>query len=356
MRLERRRTALGLAALVLIGVGCSSDADNNGVQETQSRLDSVKANDVVRCGTRSDLPGFASLDPDGRHVGFDVDFCRVVAAAVLGDASKVEMIDIDAADRLPALASGEIDVLIRDTTWTGGRDGAGAATFLTTTFYDGQGMMVRSDSGFTTINDLDNVTICVTRGTTTEENLSAEATRLDLAWTINSFEDNDLIGQAFTEGECDAVSSDRSQLAGLSTSFEGGPQAWKLLPDVLSKEPLGPLVADGDSTWAQAVDWAVLATIQAEEFGIDSTNVDSFSNTDDVDIRRFLGFEVADGSGASAVFDPGLGLPTDFARQVVAQVGNYAEIFQAHLAPIGLERGLNALWSDGGLLYSPPYR
>jgi general L-amino acid transport system substrate-binding protein len=390
MRTTTRRAFVPLVALALLGAACTSDDNDSGgdtspeatdateettapdettapeettapddtvevVQDSESTLDAVIANDVVRCGTRDALPGFAVLTPEGDHVGFDSDFCRVVAAAVLGDAEKVEHVDVETADRFTALQSGEIDVLIRNTTWTASRDGAEGATFLATTFYDGQGIMVGADSGFTTITDLDGVIVCVAQGTTTEGNAANEAARLGLEWEVRAFESPELIQEAFIAGQCDAWSSDRSQLTALRSEFPDGPEALTILPEVFSKEPLGPAVADGDTEWAQVVNWAILATIQAEEFGIDSTNVDTFTTTEDVSIQQFLGLEVA-GDDGSAVLDPGLGLPTDFAFQVVSQVGNYAEIFNEHLAPLGLERGLNSLWTDGGLLYSPPYR
>jgi general L-amino acid transport system substrate-binding protein len=377
-------------ALALLGAACTSDDNDSGgdsspeatdateettapeetaapeettapddtvevVQGSESTLDAVIAADVVRCGTRDALPGFAVLTPEGDHVGFDSDFCRVVAAAVLGDAEKVEMVDLETADRFTALQSGEIDVLIRNTTWTASRDGSEGATFLTPTFYDGQGIMVGADSGFAAITDLDGVIVCVAQGTTTEGNAANEAARLGLDWEVRAFEDPALIQEAFIAGQCDAWSSDRSQLTALRSEFPDGPEALTILSEVFSKEPLAPAVADGDTEWAQAVNWAVLATIQAEEFGIDSTNVDTFADTDNVSIQQFLGLEV-EGDDGAAVLDPGLGLPTDFAFQVVSQVGNYGEIFAEHLAPLGLERGINSLWTDGGLLYSPPYR
>jgi general L-amino acid transport system substrate-binding protein len=329
--------------------------DTVEVVQGGSKLDAVKEAGVVRCGTRDALPGFAVLTEDGDHVGFDSDFCRVIAAAVLGDASAVEHVDLETADRFTALQSGEIDVLVRNTTWTASRDGAEGATFLQPNFYDGQGMMVASDSGFTSLDDMDGVIVCVAQGTTTEGNAATEAARRGLDWEIRAFEDVDLIQQAFEAGQCDGWSSDRSQLTGLRSAYPAGADALTILPEVFSKEPLAPAVADGDTEWAQAVNWAILATIQAEEFGITSANVDSFTGTDDPSIQRFLGLEV-EGDDGAAVLDPGLGLPTDFAYQVVAQVGNYGEIFDRHLAPLGLERGLNALWTDGGLLYSPPYR
>lgn len=325
------------------------------VQSSESMLDSVIAADEVRCGTRDALPGFAVLTEDGDHVGFDADFCRVIAAAVLGDATKVNFVDLETADRFTALQSGEIDVLVRNTTWTASRDGSEGATFLQPNFYDGQGMMVASDSGFASLADMDGVIVCVAQGTTTEGNAAGEAARLGLDWEIRAFEDVELIQQAFEAGQCDGWSSDRSQLTGLRSAYPAGPDALTILPETFSKEPLAPAVADGDTQWAQAVNWAILATIQAEEFGITSENIGDFSGTDDVTIQRFLGLEV-EGDDGAAVLDPGLGLPSDFAMQVVTQVGNYGEIFDAHLTPLGLERGVNSLWTDGGLLYAPPYR
>jgi general L-amino acid transport system substrate-binding protein len=323
--------------------------------QTGGRLDAVREAGVLRCGTRDELPGFAFLDAGGEHVGFDSDFCRVIAAAVLGDASAVEMVDLETADRFTALQSGEIDVLVRNTTWTATRDGAEGATFLQPTFYDGQGMMVAADSGFTQLADMDGVIVCVAQGTTTEGNAATEAARLGLDWEIRAFESPDLIQEAFVAGQCDGWSSDTSQLTGLRSAYPDGPEALTILPEVFSKEPLAPAVSDGDSEWAQAVEWAIFATIQAEEFGITSENIDTFNTSEDPNVLRFLGLEAPTDDGA-AVLDPGLGLPTDYAAQVISQVGNYAEIFDRHLTPLGLERGVNALWSDGGLLYAPPYR
>lgn len=336
----------------------AGDEDPEEVEQTQSDgsiLDSVVSNDVVRCGTRDALPGFAVLTEDGDHVGFDADFCRVIAAAVLGDATKVEFIDLETADRFTALQSGEIDVLVRNTTWTASRDGGEGATFLQPNYYDGQGMMVAADSGFASIEDMDGVIVCVAQGTTTEGNAANEANRLGLDWEVQAFEDPELIQQAFEAGQCDGWSADGSQLVAFRSEFPGGPESLTILPEVFSKEPLAPAVPDGDTQWAQAVNWAVLSTIQAEEFGITSANVGDFSSTEDSTIATFLGQEVEGDEGA-ATLDPGLGLPTDFALQVVTQVGNYGEIFEEHLAPLGLERGVNALWNDGGIMYAPPYK
>ncbi len=322
-------------------------------------LAEVQSRGSLLCGVNNAVPGFGFVEADGSHSGFDIDFCRAIAAGVLGDAEAVEFFDLTAEQRFPALQSGEVDVLVRNTTYTAGRDGGDGATFLTTTFYDGQGMMVSADSGFTSIDDMTNTSICVLSGTTTELNL---ATRMaGIEHTPLTFDENPLIQAAFIEGQCDGWTSDKSQLAGVRSAWpddQGGPEALVILEETFSKEPLGPAVLDGDPQWAQAVDWIILATIQAEEFGIDSTNVDTFADTEDASIRRFLGLEVTTDDG-TAPFDPGLGLPVDFAAQVISAVGNYAEIYDRNVGPgtpLDLPRELNALWTEGGLLYAPPYR
>ena len=363
----KRNVALvgALAAMTLVLSACAAEADTTAttVEETTttetvaaagSVLESVQEAGVVRCGTRDALPGFAVLTEAGEHEGFDSDFCKAIAAAVLGDATAVEMVDLETADRFTALQNGSIDVLVRNTTWTASRDGGEAATFMQPTFYDGQGMMVTAGS-YESVSDMNGAVVCVAKGTTTEGNAALESSRLGLNWEVRSFDETDLILEAFIAGQCDGWSSDVSQLTGFRSAYPDGAAALVILPEVFSKEPLAPAVLDGDTQWAQVVNWAILATIQAEEFGITSANVDSFLTSEDVSIQRFLGVEIVSDDG-SAVLDPGLGLPTDFAYQVVKQVGNYGEIFEAHLAPLGLERGVNALWTNGGLLYAPPFR
>jgi general L-amino acid transport system substrate-binding protein len=334
-----------------------SDTDTGGdtdtVDVTQgSLLDSVIAADVVRCGTRDAFPGFAFLNEDGTHEGFDNDFCRALAAGVLGDASKIEFVDLETADRFTALQSGEIDVLMRNTTWTAARDGAEGATFLQPNFYDGQGMMVATDSGIGSLEDLDGGVICSAGGTTSEGNVANEFIRLGLTVDVLSFDDTDLLQEAFQAGRCDGWTSDTGQLVGLRSAYPDGPEALTILDGVVfSKEPLAPAVIDGETAWAQAVNWSVFAVIQAEEFGITSANIDSFLTDPDPRILKFLGVEV-DG----ATFNPGLDLPDDFNYQIVSQVGNYAEIYDRHITPLGLPRGNNELWFNGGQLYAPPYK
>lgn len=373
--MKRYRLLVALAALALVFAACTdaggddtttvangddggttapSDGDGDGGDDG-STMEDVLARGELNCGTRDALPGFAVLNEEGDHVGFDSDFCRVIAAAVLGDAEAVNHVDLETPDRFTALQSGQIDVLVRNTTWSAGRDGTEGATFLATTYYDGQGMMVNAGD-FSSITEMDGVVVCVAAGTTTEGNAATEASRLGLDWEVRPFPDTDLLQEAFIAGQCDGWSSDTSQLVGFRSAFPDGPDALTILPEVFSKEPLGPAVLDGDTQWAQAVNWAIMAAIQAEELGIDSSNVEDMLESEEVAIRRFLGQEFDDGEGNVATFDPGLGLPVDFAYQVVSQVGNYGEIFDEHLAPLGLERGVNALWTDGGLMYTPPYR
>lgn len=341
------------------GVGTTLPTGSEQPSASGELLAAVQTRGTLNCGVNNAVPGFGFVGPDGSFSGFDIDFCRAIAAAVLGDPEAVTFIPLAAPQRFTALQSGEIDVLSRNTTFIAGRDGGEGATFLTTTFYDGQGMMVRADGGFASIDDMTNTSICVLSGTTTELNLTTRMA--DIGYTPLTFEDIEQLQAAFIAEQCDGWTSDKSQLAAVRSAWpedQGGPEALVILDETFSKEPLGPAVRDGDAQWAQVVDWVVIATIQAEEFGIDSTNVDSFAESEDDAIRRFLGLEITTDEGTT-VFDPGLGLPVDFAAQVIGAVGNYAEIYNRNVGPdtaLGLERGLNALWLDGGLLYAPPYR
>ncbi|MGH8911083.1 MAG: amino acid ABC transporter substrate-binding protein [Acidimicrobiia bacterium] len=320
-------------------------------------LAAIQERGALNCGVNPSVPGFGFTDADGNFSGFDIDFCKALATAVFGDPEAVEYVPLDAAQRFTALGSGEIDVLIRNTTWTASRDGGEGATFLTTTFYDGQGMMVRADSGFETIEDMADVAVCVLTGTTTELNL---ATRFgSIPYTPQTFDDNETLQAAFIAGQCDGWTSDKSQLAGVRSAFpeaEGGPDSLVILDETFSKEPLGPAVRDGDSQWAQIVDWVVITTIAAEELGIESGNIDTFADSENLDIRRMLGLEITADDGTVSVFDAGLGLEPGWPGDVIAAVGNYAEIYERNVAPLGVPRGPNSLYVDGGLLYAPPFR
>lgn len=356
--------ALGLTACADNGDDGETDNDNGNEEadagETTgdgSLLDTVRDRGELICGVNDAVPGFGVATADGTLEGFDIDFCRAIAAAVLGDSEAVDYVPLTAEARFTALQSGEIDVLSRNTTWTATRDGGEGAAFAMTTFYDGQGMMVRSDSGISGVDDMDGTAVCVLSGTTTELNLEAQFSARGLAYDALTFEDNDTLREAFIADRCDGWTSDLSQLAAIRSAWpdgEGGPEGLTVLGDTLSKEPLGPAVRDGDSRWFDAVNWAIIATIQAEEFGLTSDNVQSTADSIDADaepeVARLLGVTDA---------DPGLDLDTDFALNVISQVGNYGEIFERNVGPdtgLGLERGLNAQWTDGGLLYAPPYR
>lgn len=339
-----------------VAVGEGDGGDQEVAQGTggNGKLADVQSRGELRCGVNDAVPGFGFLGEDGQLDGFDIEFCRAIAAAVLGDANAVQLIPTAVGDRFTSLQSDEIDVLSRNTTWTASRDGTEGAAFAMTTYYDGQGMMVRADDGFGSIDDMDNTVICTLEGTTTELNLATRFTGMN--YDPLTFGDTDSLQEAFIAESCDGWTSDLSQLAARRAVFPddaGGPDSLVIFEEVFSKEPLGPLVADGDTEWFDAVNWAIIATVQAEEFGISSDNVDDFMDSEDPDVRRFLGLP---GLEDEAVADPGLGLPTDMNEQIVRQVGNYGELFDRHLAPIGLERGVNRLWNDGGLLYAPPYR
>ena len=365
-----------LVAFSLIVAACSDDdddasGDGDGDEEAAGAGDGggllaeVQDRGTLRCGVNETVPGFGLVDDAGDYTGFDIEFCKAVAAAVLGDAEAVEYTSLDTETRFTALQAGDIDVLIRNTTFTSSRDGGERSRFLTTTFYDGQGMMVRADSGFTSIADLAGSTICVLSGTTTELNLATAAEAAGIDYTPLTFTEADQIQEAFSAGQCQGWTSDKSQLAGVRSAFpdaEGGPEALVIFEDAFSKEPLGPVVLHGDDEWADAVNWAVIATIQAEEFGITSENVEQMTGSDNLDILRFLGQPIPvpdDPDAEQAAFDPGLGLDADFAVDVITQVGNYGEIYDRTVGPdtaLGLERGANAQWTEGGLLYAPPYR
>ncbi|WP_166345509.1 amino acid ABC transporter substrate-binding protein [Phytoactinopolyspora limicola] len=335
-----------------------ADDDENATDETPTdgTLAQVRSRGVLNCGINGQVPGFGFVTPEGTYEGFDVEFCQVVAAAVLGDADAVEYIELTAEARLTALQAREIDVLIRNTTWTALRDGAENVSFATTTFYDGQGMMVRTDDGFSSIADMQDTVVCTLSGTTTELNLESAFSAHGVDYEPLTFEDNDTLREAFLTDRCDGWTSDKSQLAAFKAEWptdEGGPDALVVLDETMSKEPLSPATLDGDVEWFDTVNWAVIATIQAWEFGIDSTNVDEFLAVDpeeNPDVARFLGIDD---------FNPGLGLDADFAVDILQQVGNYQEIYERTVGPdtaLGLEPELNNLWTEGGLLYAPPYR
>ena len=313
-------------------------------------LATVKDRGKIICGVNQAVPGFGFLQSDGTFAGFDIDFCKALSAAVFGDTESVEYRPLNAKQRFTALQSGEIDVLIRNTTWTLTRDTELGANFAPTTFYDGQGLMVRKDSGIKTIADLQGASICVASGTTTELNLADQMAANGIEYTPVVFETADEVTGAYLDGRCDAYTTDKSGLVARQSMFPN-PEEHMILDETLSKEPLGPVVRHGDDQWFDIVKWTVFATFQAEESDVTSQNVDEMKNSDNPTIRKLLGVEGDMGSK--------LGLDNAWAYNIIKQVGNYAEIYNRNLGPdtiFNLPRGMNSSWGDGGLLYSPPFR
>jgi general L-amino acid transport system substrate-binding protein len=315
-------------------------------------LDAVEARGNLVCGVNGQLPAFSFLDPSGEMVGFDADFCQALAAAIFGDPSKVEYRALTTGERFVALQTGEIDVLMRNTTWTVTRDSELGLNFTVVTFYDGQGIMVPADSGFEKLSDLEGGTVCVQKGTTTELNLADAMAVGGISYTPATFEDANQTYGAYAEGRCDAVTSDKSQLNSAAKGLLPDPDEHVIMDVTLSKEPLGPVVRHGDDEWFDIVKWTVFATISAEEYGVNAANLDTQLETaDNPNIRRLLGAEGELGTK--------FGLSDDFAYNVIKAVGNYAEIYNRHLGEgtvTYIPRGLNALYTNGGLLYSPPFR
>jgi general L-amino acid transport system substrate-binding protein len=336
-------TKVALAAITALSVGSLSvQADT---------FDDTVAQGFVKCGIDGGLPGFSEIVSGGEYRGIDVDGCRAVAAAVLGDASKVKYVSLNAKERLAAVASGEIDILVRNTTWTLSRDTTLGLNFAGVNYYDGQGFMVRKDLGVKSALELDGASVCLQTGTTTELNVADYFRANNMSYKIVAYDTNDQVVQSYEAGRCDILTSDASQLYGLRTKFQE-PKAHIVLPEIISKEPLGPVVRQGDDKWFNIVKWSFFAMVAAEEAGITSENVDDLkANTTSPKIRRILGVEGTMGEN--------LGLSADFAYNVIKQVGNYGEVFERNIGvntPLNIERGINALWTKGGLQYSPPFR
>ena len=353
LNLTACRRAVPLLLLPLLLAGCAPDG--GGLQS--AKIATIKARGKLICGVDGSLPGFSFVGPDGRYSGLDVDVCKAMAAGLLGDADKVEYRNLNSSERFAALASGEVDLLSRNTTMTLSRDAAGgnALSFAPPTFYDGQGVMAPTASGIKTLKDLAGKPICVESGTTTELNLADRMREQSIPYTPLKFQTGDQTYAAYLEGRCAAVTSDRSQLAGKRSSFPN-PDAHTLLPDVMSKEPLAPATVNADPVWADAVRWTVNTLFQAEELGITKANVsakvaEAKASTNLADLRRFLGVE--------GEFGKQLGLPADFVPRIIAAVGNYGEIFDRNVGAgsrLKLDRGVNRQWKEGGLIYSPPFR
>ncbi|WMC11067.1 amino acid ABC transporter substrate-binding protein [Oceanimonas pelagia] len=313
-------------------------------------LDDVKQRGVLKCGVNSGLPGFSNPDDKGVWKGLDVDLCRGIAAAVFNDADKVQYIPLNAKERLTALQSGEIDVLSRNTTWTSSRDTELGVNFTGINYYDGQGFLINKNLGVTSARELDGAAICIQSGTTTELNVADYFRRNGISYNAVVFDTSEQTVQGLEAGRCDVLTSDLSQLYALRIKLSK-PEDAVALPEVISKEPLGPSVRQGDDQWFNIVKWTHFAMLNAEELGVTQANVDEMKGSENPDIRRLLGQE--------ADFGKGMGLDKEWAYRIIKQVGNYGEIFDANVgqnSPLKVERGLNRLWTEGGLQYAPPVR
>ncbi len=334
--------AIAVAGALVAGGAMSGQA---------ATLDDVKAAGTLKCGINTGLPGFAYTDDAGNWTGFDVAYCRAMAAAVLGDANAISFVNLTGKTRFPALASGEIDVLSRNTTWTFSRDVDLGFTFIGVSYYDGQGFIGRTALGIGSATELDGASVCIQTGTTTELNLADFFRVNGISYEPVPIETNAEARAAYEAERCDVYTTDASGLAATRTTFED-PSQHMVFPEIVSKEPLGPLVRQGDDQWADIARWTLNALITAEELGVTQANVAEMANgTDHPEINRMLGSEGSLGEM--------LGLDAQWAVRAIAAEGNYAEIFDRYIgkdSPLALGRGLNALYTDGGILYSPPFR
>lgn len=314
-------------------------------------LAQVRERDMLNCGVNTGLVGFAAPDANGNWSGFDVAICKAVAAAVLGDTSKVKYVPTTGQSRFTALEAGEVDLLARNSTWTFQRDVAMKFEFVAVNYYDGQGFMVRKELGVTSAMDLDDKSICIQTDTSTELNLADWFRANNLTYQPVHVDSNSEGEQQYMAGACDAYTTDASGLAATRAAF-ADPDSHVILPEIISKEPLAPAVRQGDDNWADIVRWTIFALISAEEYGVTSANLEELSkSSNNPDVQRMLG--ISDDYGAM------MGLDREWAKRAIAASGNYGEIFAANIGeqtPIGLPRGLNALWTQGGLMYAMPFR
>ena len=318
-------------------------------------LEAVQARGVLNCGVSGVAVAFSETRPDGSQKGFDADYCRVVAAAVLGHADAVNFVPLTAAERFTAVQTGQVDLLMRNSTHTQSRDGDVGLDFGPVTYYDGQQLMARTADGYSaasTVADLDGAVVCANAGTTTEKNIADAAAAAGVTITLNTFQDLDIVAQNFIDGACDVLTTDGSGLVGRRNTMQPADQQWVIFPAApISKEPLGPMYIQNDSAFADAVNWAVYATIIADEKGITQANAEAMAaDPPDAEAARLLGGE--------GELQSGMGLAPDAFLQAIKQVGNYNDIWERHLVPVGLERAgsANASWLDGGLIYAPPAR
>lgn len=341
MKSGSQKRIVGLAVGTLLGLA--------SISVHASTMTAVKERGAIRCGVSEDLPGFARANSLGEYKGFTVDLCRAVASAVFNDSEAVEMIPVSSTERFNALVDGRIDILSRVTTWTLERN-ALYGDFAGVNFYDGQGFMVPKRSGVQSALELDNKPICVTRNTTTELNAADYFSVSKMSYKPVFYDDEKEAADGYIAGDCQAFTTDRSGLAAQRSEFDE-PDAHVILPEVISKEPLGPLLPPNDSEWTNVVRWSMNCMINAEELGVTSLNVDDESTASTPAIRRLIGVEGETGNH--------IGVDLQWCTRVIRQVGNYGEVYSRHIGPdtpIGLPRGLNALWTNGGLIYAPPIR
>ncbi|SFV33058.1 general L-amino acid transport system substrate-binding protein [Devosia crocina] len=334
----------------LVTLAASAVLSLSAVSAQAAILDDVKAKGYLQCGVTGGVPGFSAPDSNNVWAGLEVDFCRAMAAAIFNDADAVRFTSLTSQERFTALSAGEVDVLSRTTTWTMSRDTQLGISFVGTMFYDGQGFMVRVEDGIESALDLSGAAICIESGTTTELNAADYFAANGMDFNTVVFVDQDEVVKAYEDGRCDVYTTDSSALAAERSKF-ANPDDHEILPEIISKEPLGPVVRAGDTQWFNLARWTYFALLEAEELGVSSANVDEMLGSDNPAIKRLLGVE--------GDFGTPLGVTKDWAYQIVKTVGNYAEIYNKHVGPdtpIGLERGLNALWRDGGIQYSAPIR
>jgi general L-amino acid transport system substrate-binding protein len=337
--------------LMLTGVlGAVTLAIAGSAAASAATLDDVKAKGFVQCGVSQGLPGFSNPDANGNWSGMDVDLCRAVAAAIFGNGDAVKFTPLSAKERFTALQSGEIDLLSRNTTWTMSRDTQLGLNFAGVNYYDGQGFMIRTSMNINSALELSGASICTNTGTTTELNVADYFRANNMEYELVAFEKSDEVVAAYDAGRCDVYTTDQSGLYAQRLKLTN-PGEHKVLPEIISKEPLGPVVRQGDDQWFNIVKWAHIATVNAEELGITQANVDEMAAGDNPAVKRLLGTE--------GEFGAGIGLSNDWAANIIKAVGNYGEIFNRNVGPdtpLGIARGINALWSKGGLQYGPPVR
>lgn len=332
----------------VIGAACGIALLATSVSATT--LDSVKEKGYVNAGVSGKVIGFSAPDAKGVWKGMDVDFVRAMASAIFGDPEKARFTPVAFKESFTALQSGEIDVLSRNTTWTFQRDTKLGLDFVGTLFYDGQGFLIHKDLGVNSSLDLDGASICTQSGTTTELNMADYFSAHGMTYKPVIYESADEATQIYDTGRCDVYTTDASALAARRTILSN-PNDHKILPEIISKEPLGPAVRQGDQQWSDIARWTLFALITAEELGVNSQNVDEMLKTDNAEIKRFLGVD--------SNFGQYMGLNSDWAYQIIKNVGNYEEVFNRNVGPetvLGLDRGINALWTNGGLMYAPPVR